>query len=224
MKVSGQLHAPAGLRRLGGLQSRSGRCGVEKNLLLLLGIERRFFRSSIPYLRRCPRSWYLRSNINTHFWQAVYGWTSLFHPLALNKTRGIAKCPIHYLVTWMWTKETRRQLPVSQNSLLYSGIAYLHTYLIFTCRMKSVCTPFHFPIRIRLVNGVVMWSHLSYFMIYYSDFRVRACVVCSGCRKNYVLKDIWKYTDLWLWIKRTCVEHSLSMWTEWFIHFGWFVT
>jgi hypothetical protein len=37
MKVNGQLHAPAFLHlgRLGGPQGRSGRCGVEKNLLPL---------------------------------------------------------------------------------------------------------------------------------------------------------------------------------------------
>jgi hypothetical protein len=49
-EVSGQLHDPVALptekeppvpidRRLGGPQSRSGCCGVEKNLLLLSGIE-----------------------------------------------------------------------------------------------------------------------------------------------------------------------------------------
>jgi hypothetical protein len=48
--LSGQFHAPAALslgkepryalvRRLGGLQSRSGRCGEEKHLLALSGIE-----------------------------------------------------------------------------------------------------------------------------------------------------------------------------------------
>jgi hypothetical protein len=50
MEVSGQLHAPAALlsgrdpwytfdRRLGGPQSRSGRCELEENLLPLPGIE-----------------------------------------------------------------------------------------------------------------------------------------------------------------------------------------
>jgi hypothetical protein len=50
MEVSGQLHAPAGLpqgksplhlldRRLGGPQSRSGRCGEEKNSKPLPGLE-----------------------------------------------------------------------------------------------------------------------------------------------------------------------------------------
>jgi hypothetical protein len=50
--VSGQLHAPAALplgdsprypldRRLGGLQSRFGRCGDKKILLALMGIEPR---------------------------------------------------------------------------------------------------------------------------------------------------------------------------------------
>jgi hypothetical protein len=53
MEVSGQLQAPAALprgkspryrldRRLGGPQSRSGSCGLEKNLLPLLGIEPRY--------------------------------------------------------------------------------------------------------------------------------------------------------------------------------------
>jgi hypothetical protein len=48
MEVSGQLHAPAALppgeeplipRRLGGPQSRSGRCGEEKNSHPLQGLE-----------------------------------------------------------------------------------------------------------------------------------------------------------------------------------------
>jgi hypothetical protein len=53
MEVSGELHAPAGLppgkrpryalvKRLDGPQRRSGRCGEEKNLLLLPGIEPQF--------------------------------------------------------------------------------------------------------------------------------------------------------------------------------------
>jgi hypothetical protein len=50
MEVSGQLHVPVALpsrkehpipvdRRLIGLQDQSGRCGIETNLLTLLGIK-----------------------------------------------------------------------------------------------------------------------------------------------------------------------------------------
>jgi hypothetical protein len=52
MEVSGKIHAPAALsperevtyafdRRVGGLQTRFGLCGEEKNLLFLLGIQPR---------------------------------------------------------------------------------------------------------------------------------------------------------------------------------------
>jgi hypothetical protein len=47
MHVSGLLHTPAALptgpieEEAGGSQSRSGRCGIEKNLLPLPGIEPR---------------------------------------------------------------------------------------------------------------------------------------------------------------------------------------
>jgi hypothetical protein len=53
MEASGQLHAPAALppgeqfpyildRKLGGLQSQSGRCGLEKNPLPLSGLKPAF--------------------------------------------------------------------------------------------------------------------------------------------------------------------------------------
>jgi len=52
MEVSGQLHSPPAISlgkvpqdplnsRLGGIQSHSGHCGEEKNLLPVLGIEHR---------------------------------------------------------------------------------------------------------------------------------------------------------------------------------------
>jgi hypothetical protein len=66
MEVTGKLHASAAYprekeprypltRRLGGLQSRSGRCGVEKNLLLLQGITfYKTFLNKVTYISRIP--------------------------------------------------------------------------------------------------------------------------------------------------------------------------
>jgi hypothetical protein len=73
MEVSGQLHGPATLplekepqvpldRRLGGPQSQFGRCGEERNLLPLLGIEPRPS-SLLPIATPTEISWLMRRRI-----------------------------------------------------------------------------------------------------------------------------------------------------------------